>query len=132
MPRLRAWWQLALAGAASLTAPPADQVRADRDFDQLLRASVLYRSLHAGFDMARRAWSHALVGILAARIVAAWRPLPAAERLRSGSIAIAFAGATAGGLQLVGGREPFVWILPLSIAIFGVVGVVAARLAARS
>jgi hypothetical protein len=132
MTRLHAWWQLALAWAASLTAPPADVHCADRNFDELLRASVVHRSLRGGLDTMRRAWSDALVGIWTARVVGAWRTLSAVEQLRRGSIALAVAGATACGLQRVGAHEPFGWVLPLVMAAIGGAGFLAAPLLVRA
>jgi hypothetical protein len=132
MTRLRAWWHLALGGAASLTSPPADVGRADREFDEVLRESVVYQSLRGGLDVMRRASSDALVGMWTARMVAAWRTLSAIERLRRASITVAVAGATACGLQTVGAREPFAWVLPLVMAAIGATGFFAAPLLVRA
>jgi len=132
--RLHAWWRTAIALAATLTTPRIAPAASDVVFAAELRHSRLLTLCHAASAMARAAWPDARVNRWSRPVRAAFAELPAAERVRHVSGAVAVAGLTALVLRLAAPSwiAPFTWVLPLAFACIGATGLIAAEPLARA
>jgi hypothetical protein len=121
------WWRLAQAVVERVAAPRTDIAQADRRFEEQLRSSASFRSLHhAMLSFYRAAGTSRSLGLVAAAR-RDWRAVSRESRVSAVGLVVATASTTILMSEAVrpAGIGPFEWLLP-SLALAAGVAVLAA------
>jgi hypothetical protein len=118
------WWALTRRAVQTLTSPPADVARCDREVEQLARASWLGSLGRRSAEVIGDSWRHSKSGVAASALVDVLKPAAAAAAVRVAGWTAIVASMTTLALNTMrpASSGPFTWVVP---AIVGVAGVLA-------